>query len=449
MYEYPNGSFELAPEFIIKLHVGSVGPAIASIVVLIILVYISISYFFNRKGSVMPSLITLKFSFLLLLLGYALYSSSTTTGAVDFWTRVSYMGLSIAPVFGVSFMEGVMKRSYTKIKYLAIFNCLVCIALVWLEDKYIITREVKTFPHPTMIKGMGFNLLLVYIMGSLFACYILFIRYYIKHPESRSLYWPLAAGFTGWAASGLYGALNAASIIRLVDFPWVGPAIMMLATALYQGKLLSNRSKELENAIKEKDILYEQIIHDDLTGVLNRNYLLHTLGQHINLPSFDSVEHCLLFIDLDDFKKINENFGHLGGDALLQLVGRILKETCRRSDIPSRFGGDEFLIYLHDCTEEQAVKIAKRIQERYAEEFKGAIDHFTGVHPGLCIGISSSRYWTKTISEIIEQPDFAMYEAKRAGKNRIGIFAGNKNFLASTPSVNLVQQQLNVNASLL
>ncbi|MDD4297357.1 MAG: GGDEF domain-containing protein, partial [Ruminiclostridium sp.] len=217
------------------------------------------------------------------------------------------------------------------------------------------------------------------------------------------------------------------------------PFIMMIATALYMGKLLSIRTKDLENAIKEKDIMYQQIIHDDLTGVLNRNYLMHNLGQCINQPSFDSKEHCLLFIDLDNFKMINEMYGHQGGDEILRLVGRILKETCRKSDIPSRFGGDEFLVYLYDCNEEQAVKIARRIQERYAEDFNEIINRTPDIGAGLCIGISSSRYWTKTISEIIDQPDFAMYEAKRAGKNKIGVFAGLKNTLNDTiHAVNLV-----------
>ncbi|NLY18755.1 MAG: diguanylate cyclase [Clostridiaceae bacterium] len=436
---YFGETFELQPDSVIKLSKGSIGPAIGAIVVAIILIYTIISYFYNRNVSTFLSLITLQFSFFLLLSGYALYSTSTTVAKVDFWTRISYTGLSISPLFGISFIEGVLNKSFKKTKYVTILNCLVCILLVWFEDNWIITRYAKITPHPTMIKGMGFNLLVLYIMGYLFTCYVIFMRHYIKNPECRSLYWPLAVGFTGWSASGLYGALNATSIIRLVDFPWVGPVIMMLASALYQGKLLFNRSKELENAIKEKDALYEQIIHDDLTGVLNRNYLMHTLGQYINHPSFDSVEHCLLFIDLDNFSMINELYGHQGGDALLKLVGRILKETCRKSDIPSRFGGDEFLLYLYDCNEEQAVKIARRIQERYAEEFYKIIDKSSNVSAGLCIGISSSRFWSKTISEIIDQPDFAMFEAKRAGKNRIGVFTGRKDSANETDqTVNLV-----------
>lgn len=439
MYEYPHGTFELMPDSIIKISVGSIGPAIGTIVIIIILFYTLFSHFYNRTESIIPSILTLQFSFLLLLLGYTLYSSATTVGVVDFWTRITYTGLSISPLFGISFISAVSKRSFKKVKYVTIFNCLVCIAVVWLEDKWTITRQVKITPHPTMIKGMGFNLLLIYNMGFLLVCYVMFIRYYIKNPECRPLFWPLVVGFTGWAAAGLYGALNAASIIRLVDFPWLGPVIMMLATALYQGKLLSNRSRELENAIKEKDILYEQIIHDDLTGVLNRNYLVHTLGKQINQPSFYSVEHCLLFIDLDNFKMVNETYGHQRGDALLRLVGTILKETCRRSDIPSRFGGDEFLIYLNDCAEKQAIKIAQRIQERYEEEYTKVIDKTSDIRPGLSIGISCSYHWTKTVSEIIDQPDFAMYEAKRAGKNRIGVFAGHRKAPnVAVPAVNLI-----------
>lgn len=429
MYDFPNHIIDFSPGFFIKLHIDSIGPAFGAIVVGIVLFYTLVNYLYSHGDAVTSSIITLQFSFFLLLLGYTLYSSSTTIGRVDFWTRVSYMGFSISPIFGVTFIEAVLKRSFTKIKYLVIFNCLVCIFLVWYDNKWIITHALKDMReevHPTMAKGMGFNLLLLYIMGALLICYIIFIRYYFKHPECRSLYWPLAAGFTGWASSGFYGALNATGIISLVDFPWVGPVIMMLASAIYQGNLLSKRSEELENVIKEKDILYEQMIHDNLTGIMNRNYLIHTLALLLDSLSFTSQEHCLLFIDLDNFKMINERFGHQGGDLMLQLVGKILNETCRKSDIPSRFGGDEFLVYLSECTEEQAIKIAKRIQDRYANEFLSIIDNVTDISPGLSIGISSSRYWNNTISEIIEQPDFAMYEAKRAGKNRIGVYVGYK-----------------------
>jgi len=424
MYEYQSGAFELVPESFIKLSIDSIGPAIAAMIIFIVLIYTVAAYFYNRNGSLLPSLITLEFSFFLLLAGYTLYTSSTTVKAVDFWTRFSYMGLSISPFFGISFIKGVTNRSYKKIKLLTIINCFICIALVWFEDKWVITRRVKISPHPTMIKGFGFKLLLLYIMGYLFTCYIIFMWHYKKHPECRTLYWPLAVGFSGWAATGLSGVLHAIGVSVFVDIPWAGPVLMMLATAIYQGKLLSNRTRALENAIKEKDILYEKMIHDDLTGVLNRTYLVHTLGEYIAQESFDSSEHCLLFLDLDNFKEINEACGHQGGDALLRLLGKIIRETCRKTDIPARFGGDEFLVLLRDCNEEQAVNIAKRIQNRYLEESNKAIGKMIDITPGLSIGISSSCHWTRKITDIIDQPDFAMYEAKRAGKNKIGVFQG-------------------------
>lgn len=424
MGEISNSIIEFAPGSFIKFHIDSIGPAVGAVIVGIVLIYTIVYHIYSQREAVISSIITLQFSFFLLLLGYTIYSSSTTVQSVDFWSRVSYMGLSISPIFGIRFIEAVMKRSFKKTKYAAFLLCILCIVLIWADDKWIITHTLNYGTHPTMLKGAGFNILLVYIMGSLLICYVFFMRYYIKNPSSRSLYWPLAAGFTGWCASGVYGALNAASIIRLPDFPWVGPVVMMLMFAIFQGKLLSSRSDELENVIKEKDILYEQMIHDDLTGIMNRNFLIHALGLQLSSKSFSLQEHCLLFIDLDNFKLVNERFGHQRGDILLQMVGKILSETCRKSDIPCRFGGDEFLVYLHDCNEEQAIKIARRIQDRYLEEFQNNVECIMDITPGLSIGISSSHYWNDTLSEIIEQPDFAMYEAKRAGKNKIGVYEG-------------------------
>ena len=128
MYEYTSGAFDLPTDHVIGLSTDSIGPGVGAIIVLIILIYTSISYYYNRNGSTLTSLAILQLSFFFLLFGYAMYSTSTTVSAVDFWTRISYMGLSISPIFGISFIEVVVKRSFKRLKYITIFNCFPCIS---------------------------------------------------------------------------------------------------------------------------------------------------------------------------------------------------------------------------------------------------------------------------------------------------------------------------------
>ncbi|NJD04850.1 MAG: diguanylate cyclase [Ruminiclostridium sp.] len=429
MYSLPNSSMYLPQGFFIQINIDSIGAAIGAVIIGVFLVYSFVYYIFARKDEVTLSILFLQSSFFLFLLGYTLYTSAGTIDKVDFWSRVCYTGVSISPIFGVIFLEAVIKRTITKVKILVIFLSLSCVLLIWLDSKWIITRTLVQYQgrsHLTMVKGPAFGIYLIFIFAVLLTCYFLFIRYYIRNSACRPLYWPLAAGFTVWSVTGLYGGLNAANIIKATDVPWLGPVFMMLMFSIFQGKLLYNRGEELEKAVKEKDALYQQMIRDDLTGILSRNFIVHALKQEIDELSPSSPEHYLLFIDLDNFKAINDRLGHNEGDILLQVVGKILTNTCRKSDIPSRYGGDEFLVYLNDCTEEQAIQISRRIQEQYAEESSSVLKDCPDLSTGLSIGISSSHYWNKVFSDVIKQPDFAMYEAKQSGKNKICIFDGIK-----------------------
>ncbi|WP_312060801.1 GGDEF domain-containing protein [Anaerotignum sp.] len=158
--------------------------------------------------------------------------------------------------------------------------------------------------------------------------------------------------------------------------------------------------------VKEKKRVYRLAITDDLTGVYNRRYLLSCLENFVN-NNHDKENISLLFIDINHFKWVNDNFGHLEGDTVLIKLGEILKDNF---SICGRFGGDEFVVIIPevDISEAkwQADKMKKEF-EKYAQD-----KNYTEV--SLSVGVFSSR--DHEVKEIIRKADEYMYNVKYASR---------------------------------
>jgi diguanylate cyclase (GGDEF)-like protein len=173
--------------------------------------------------------------------------------------------------------------------------------------------------------------------------------------------------------------------------------------------------KELENLS----------IHDYLTGLANRRYFEQQLEQEIERAVRLEHQSLLLILDIDDFKKINDKFGHLEGDKVIKALGAKLKEVLRDVDLPARFGGEEFIVLLPETSLEQGKRIAERIRSSMSEinisSRKGNIA-FT-----ISIGMTAIKKGEKTeepsnmARRIIGRADKALYQAKSAGKNRVEV----------------------------
>lgn len=123
---------------------------------------------------------------------------------------------------------------------------------------------------------------------------------------------------------------------------------------------IENLTKEL-NFEKEK---YKNLAHfDQLTGVLSRNYFNEIIDQKIKNLKFTDRKDVIIMIDIDNFKKINDTYGHLHGDEVLKFFGDKLKETFRTNDIIVRYGGDEFLIILNNCSIENGEVAIERLKQ--------------------------------------------------------------------------------------
>lgn len=152
--------------------------------------------------------------------------------------------------------------------------------------------------------------------------------------------------------------------------------------------------------------------HDDLTGLPNRSLLLDRLKQVIAQSARQQKQVALLFIDLDKFKNVNDRFGHLAGDKLLQQVAARLAECVRYGDTVCRYGGDEFVIMLTEIdAKESAATMMEKIRARLSSAYvlDGHIIEITA-----SIGVALYRTDGQNCNDLIKQADLAMYLAKVA-----------------------------------
>ena len=157
--------------------------------------------------------------------------------------------------------------------------------------------------------------------------------------------------------------------------------------------------------------------HDALTGLVNRAEFETRLRNVLNRSHEDRSVHALLFIDLDQFKLVNDACGHSAGDQLLQQVSKLLGEVVRARDTLARLGGDEFAVILEHCSSEQAQRVAQQICER--------MDDFRFLHDdrrfriGTSIGLVPVDSRWGSLAAVIQAADTSCYAAKEAGRNRV------------------------------
>ncbi len=186
--------------------------------------------------------------------------------------------------------------------------------------------------------------------------------------------------------------------------------------------MLQTREKDVALVSLSAEVvrLREDARRDGLTGVYNRQFFEDVLEDNFRRVAETGLQLSLCFCDLDDFKQVNDLFGHLMGDKVLRRTAEILSGELRRGDFVCRFGGDEFVILLLGCCTENTEEIANRIRARIAWEFPGAEDH-SEVRLTVSIGyaVQTRGEPFRDIRAFINAADQAAYEAKLAGKNRV------------------------------
>jgi|688.fasta_scaffold195397_2 diguanylate cyclase (GGDEF)-like protein len=215
------------------------------------------------------------------------------------------------------------------------------------------------------------------------------------------------------------------AIIFLNNFIYTLFGIMLLAyffyiifSALRMNILLKNTIRlQIEN---DKLILGLEYCatHDDLTGLYNRLSFFISLSHAISRAERSKESLCLFYIDLDNFKEINDRYGHDIGDRLLKAAAKRLKKTIRSSDFIARLGGDEYIILIENVTRETAILVAQKICHSFQKPF---IIRNLNISATASIGISFYPEDGCEPSKLIHAADQAMYYTKHHGKNAFNL----------------------------
>ena len=157
--------------------------------------------------------------------------------------------------------------------------------------------------------------------------------------------------------------------------------------------------------------------HDTLTGLMNRREFEHQIAAALHTAKHDGHTHALLYMDLDQFKIVNDTCGHSAGDVLLQLLARMLQAQLRDSDVLARLGGDELGVLLPHCPPDQAMLVADQLRQSI-KNFRFAWDSRT-FDIGASIGMVEVTHDSKSMTELLMAADQACYLAKEQGRNRV------------------------------
>ncbi len=171
--------------------------------------------------------------------------------------------------------------------------------------------------------------------------------------------------------------------------------------------------------------IHRLISHDDLTGLLSSRSFFSELRREAQRATVEERPFCVIMMDGDNFKRVNDTFGHLTGSKTIEEIGLSIMTNLRTGDAAARFGGDEFAAFLLDAELPQALVAAERMRESIEKH------EFTVLQPGrttethnitVSIGVSSFPDDSSDPIELVEMADSALYRAKREGRNRVAAY---------------------------
>ncbi|TVT56366.1 MAG: EAL domain-containing protein [Sedimenticola thiotaurini] len=187
------------------------------------------------------------------------------------------------------------------------------------------------------------------------------------------------------------------------------------------GNVLVLRDVSLERELTSA--LAYQASHDALTGLLNRNEFENRLKEMLESSRIQNSQHALCYIDLDQFKLVNDTCGHLAGDNLLKQLAGILQAQMREMDVVARLGGDEFGVLIHHCGFDRALEVAERLKQVIGDHRFKWDEKIFDVHAS--IGVVQITADIDTLSDLMSAADLACYTAKDMGRDTVHAYQPN------------------------
>ncbi|MDH8679502.1 GGDEF domain-containing protein [Fusibacter bizertensis] len=296
---------------------------------------------------------------------------------------VPFFGAIIAGVLLILFWK---KRYTRQIKYgYMFFLCILYLPVAWLTS-------------PGSYSAMSFYAVLIFFVGIIMSQEVydylfplasvvevlFFLNYEATKPSQYTLY-------TDTVSRGYDLSIN----------------FIIVAVTIFSIMIVLNNYFDTEHKR-----IYHLSITDQLTGIFNRRHLYQALETyHNNSNSADNF--VILMMDLNNFKKVNDTFGHVAGDRVLKEFGDVLNNSCRKHDLPVRYGGDEFILILPDTSVQDVESIKNRINELFSD----TMSVYKSVGLAISFGVANSV--GKSIDEIMQQADDHLYKNKEESK-RVG-----------------------------
>ncbi len=195
-------------------------------------------------------------------------------------------------------------------------------------------------------------------------------------------------------------------------------AACFTVVAIFTLYLFMHRFEGRLNRAREK--IRDMALKDPLTGIFNRRYLMSRLGEELERAGRNGKNVCCVMLDIDYFKKINDQYGHLFGDAVLKELSARIQKIVRQYDTFARYGGEEFVLILADTERAECIRIAQRVMKTIKE--KPFVYKTTSCMVTVSLGLACSLAVETDSETLLKHADDALYQAKRGGRDRIIIY---------------------------
>lgn len=243
------------------------------------------------------------------------------------------------------------------------------------------------------------------------------IRYFLERPEN--VYISDIKPSAGFEAVGL----SDSSTRSFLGIPLIvegRPVAVLTIENLLKDELEKFNILAIQLSLEIKKVfLYETVermaITDSLTGLYVRRYFTDRLDEELGRSARQGLQFSFIILDIDDFKKINDTYGHLVGDVVLKEIGRIIRESIREIDLACRYGGEEFAAMLPETPKEKAFVVAERIRKHIEDTVFKAYDERLKLT--VSIGVSAYPEDSANNTGLVDAADEALYKGKRSGKN--------------------------------
>lgn len=310
----------------------------------------------------------------------------------------------------------------------AVVGVATCVVGVWLRQR---NPESNLFQHlaaqvyavSMCIVGYRIGIMSmvvgVVITGAPFACYIFFNRQTVYAATASSVL--LICGF---AYAGAVGVLPYAPVLvpevggGEQSSVWVLSMLLVFVAPQLIWFYAMGMYVVYRWRLREREVQLLSV-RDPLTGVANRRHIMDELEREVTRSTRDGLSLSVIMVDLDHFKRINDQYGHHAGDQVLRTAASILADAVRQTDTLGRFGGEEFLILLPNTD----LSAAREVAERCREQLRAVTIVVAGKHLTISgsFGVGNYANWDAPVpgDRIVQWADEALYQAKNSGRNRV------------------------------